>query len=73
MCGVVCCVGCVVEPSRVCEDRGGFLLACFFVVVCVALYKVSDNVYMQKAEKNIVFANFCFWQRSCQLLFLTEF
>jgi hypothetical protein len=27
---------------------------------------------VQKAEKKIVFANFYFWQRSCQLLFLAE-
>ena len=31
----------------------------FFAVVCVALYKVSDNVYVQKAG-------------ICQLLFLAE-
>jgi hypothetical protein len=28
---------------------------------------------MEKAEKKIVFANFYFWQRSCQLLYLAEF
>jgi len=41
----------------------------FFAVVCVALYKVSENVYVQKAEKKIVFVNSYFWQRSCQHFF----
>jgi len=63
LCGVLC---------RMC-GRGGLILVCFFAVVCVALYKVSDNVYVQKAGKKVVFANFYFWQRLCQLLFLAEF
>jgi hypothetical protein len=64
LCGVLCWMC----------GRGGLLLACvFFAVVCVNLYKVSDNVYVQKAGKKVVFANFYFWQRSCQLLFLAEF
>ena len=61
---VVCCVGCVVEVA---------CFGVFLAVVCVNLYKVSDNVYVQKAGKKVVFANFYFWQRSCQLLFLAEF
>ena len=52
--------------------RGAF--GVFFCCTwCVRPYKVSDNVYVQKAEKKIVFANFYFWQRSYQLLFLAIF
>jgi len=55
-----------------CDVRMGvWCFWCVFLlcVWCVRPYKVSDNVYVQKAEKKIVFANFYFWQRSCQLYF----
>ncbi len=59
-----------------CDVRmGAWCFWCVFLVCAwfVHPYKVRDNVYVQKAEKKIVFANFYFRQRSCQLLFLAEF
>ena len=66
----------VSEVCWMCDVRmGAWCFWCIFLLCawCVRPYKVSDNVYVQKAKKKIVFANFYFWQRSCQLLFLAEF
>ena len=60
------------EVCWMCDVRmGAWCFWCIFLLCawCVRPYKVSDNVYVQKAEKKIVFANFYFWQISCQLLF----
>ena len=45
------------------------LLACFFAVVCVALYKVSENAYMQKAEKKLCLSTVIFGRDRANIFF----